>query len=397
MCVLLPTGNIYKVNVKIITTILLVAFIILDLFFSNRLNPRIVLMSIYGIVLILLSWLMAAIRSVEFLSSFSHLMAFISVIVIIISVEYSIKNKFLNYRSYLLAVLTIFSIYSFLKVLLAALFVLNIVNAMDILQLVNDIFVYGGIAASDDVATRINLPIDFLAPGIIFFTINHKSFDVKIPIIVKYSILLIVILCVVVSYSRFLWGISFVAFVFSLLCALYVRGVVVTKKSLLYSFIFLVIFLIIIFASYDTIIQTIAIRYTGSYADDSDSYRVLMANALYPMFYSNPIFGNGLGAYSSELIRFENAKWNYELEWLASLMQFGLFGMLNVTAVLFALIIRINRSLKLISLGITCVLILFLSVAFFNCFLLTSSAGVVISQIIVMGDCYTETSKNCKI
>ena len=110
------------------------------------------------------------------------------------------------------------------------------------------------------------------------------------------------------------------------------------------------------------------------------------------MFYSNPVFGNGLGAYSSELIRFDDIKWNYELEWLASLMQFGIFGMLHVLIVLVAVIVQINKKIRLVSLGITCVLILFLSVGFFNCFLLTSSSGVIFSQIMIMASRYAEIS-----
>lgn len=392
MCVLLPTGSIYKINVKIITTAFLVFVIFFDLFQRNCFDMRVVLISIYSAVFILLSWFIAVFRDVELSSSLTHLVAIISVLLIVFSVQYSIKNKYLNNKSYLIFVVIVFSIYSFGKVLVAVLFLLNIVNSIELLMVIENVFGYQGISLSNNVATRINFPIDFLAPGIIFFTINLKSFDVKISKTIKFSILVFAFLSVIVSYSRYLWAISAVSFLISLLCTLHKGKILITKKFLINSVGALAFFVTISFIGFDTVIQFVENRYTGNYADESDSFRVLMSNALYPMFYSNPFFGNGLGAYSSELIRFDDIRWNYELEWLASLMQFGLFGMLNVLVVFVAVIVQINKKIRLVSLGITCLLILFLSVGFFNCFLLTSSSGVIFSQIMIMASRYAEIS-----
>jgi hypothetical protein len=59
----------------------------------------------------------------------------------------------------------------------------------------------------------------------------------------------------------------------------------------------------------------------------SDTTRKLQINALLNEFYQSPYLGKGLGAYVSTNIRDPILKHSYEVQWMAFLMQFGIFGL----------------------------------------------------------------------
>lgn len=130
----------------------------------------------------------------------------------------------------------------------------------------------------------------------------------------------------------------------------------------------------------DKAIEFIFIRYFGDYAQSSDSIRHILLPAFWEMFASSPFFGHGIGAHLDNLIYFDEAPWNYVLQWLSFLTQFGIIGVAVILIILslplWPLYKKTQQPKKII-LAISIIYIAWLSTGLFNTFLLSSSAGLV--------------------
>lgn len=80
---------------------------------------------------------------------------------------------------------------------------------------------------------------------------------------------------------------------------------------------------------------------------NSDEVRDVQQEVLLSNANENPVFGKGLGYYDKQLIRNSNAKYSYELEYMAFLMQLGIVGFsLIVLLLIFTFYKTINFNVK---------------------------------------------------
>ena len=73
-------------------------------------------------------------------------------------------------------------------------------------------------------------------------------------------------------------------------------------------------------------------RFAGQIQSKSDSIRLDMMTVLLDVFRDNFLFGIGMGGYAHHLVRSDQNLWMYELEYVAMLMQFGVFGCVLIFA-----------------------------------------------------------------
>ena len=78
----------------------------------------------------------------------------------------------------------------------------------------------------------------------------------------------------------------------------------------------------------DNMITTIINKITNSfsYNESADSVRQLQSDALLEGFWDNPLIGNGLGSYTTAVIRDAFRPWEYELTYHYLLFSCGIIG-----------------------------------------------------------------------
>ncbi len=131
---------------------------------------------------------------------------------------------------------------------------------------------------------------------------------------------------VLISYSRYLMVVFAVASVYSMWGAI--------RKSPLKTIIIAAIIFSLSSLYLDSaeLILELDDRFTGQIQSRSDSIRLDMMTVLLDVFRNNFLFGIGMGGYVPNLIRSDQNLWMYELEYVAMLMQFGIFGCVFIFA-----------------------------------------------------------------
>lgn len=123
-----------------------------------------------------------------------------------------------------------------------------------------------------------------------------------------------------------------------------------TKKMLKIVFFTLILLVTFTFVFQETatnIYNSLVFRLFSQETVTSDGVRDLQQEVLLSNANDNPILGKGLGFYDSQLIRNSTAKYSYELEYMAFLMQFGIIGLsLIVLLLIFSFYKTINFNVK---------------------------------------------------
>ncbi|WP_124847235.1 hypothetical protein [Acidipila sp. EB88] len=165
---------------------------------------------------------------------------------------------------------------------------------------------------------RVQFISDELIPICIFILLRYRD---RLRISHIWAALMIVLLLasVLFSFSRYFWG--FTAFAFFL-------GLVLGKRDKFQAVLVAVLGLTIL-ASLPALVAVYKLRFSTEVAGGSDQQRNAQIPALEHFFIEAPIFGHGLGSYTTEDIRgtTEAGRASYEVQLLALPAQIGLAGM----------------------------------------------------------------------
>jgi O-Antigen ligase. len=224
---------------------------------------------------------------------------------------------------------------------------------------------------------RIYLPTDLLASFYPFVYISvfggsKRYRHEKVGYIYKVA-LFASFLIVVLSFSRYIIFVSMAGFLFIILSG---------DKKITYMFIIVVVCFFISFVFYDHIFEFIELRLNSSANDASDDIRFSQTNILLDLFYDNPFFGNGIGAYSQKMIRSELTPFSYEQQVLSFLPKFGLIG---AGVILFFLMAFSMQLIIKRRWSVFCVLVLFILSGVFNPYLYSSNVMLIYLFIFIYG------------
>lgn len=126
-------------------------------------------------------------------------------------------------------------------------------------------------------------------------------------------------------------------------------------------------------------------RFSAHNNDFSDGERKFQLNKLAEKIDAAPIFGHGIGYYIPSWIRAGDAKYSYELQVPALVMQIGIVGVVLLFGFIFLPILYLIRNTKplflILFLGMS---VTWLLSGFFNPVLFSSSGGVVYSMILLL-------------
>jgi len=388
--IIIPSGWIYNINIRIILMGLLVSSLIL-LFLKRNYIMKNILQLIFVLLLLLslaltYSILQGQTYTEDIFAQFKRIFIVTSVLI----VSYSLLSlNIIKLRNILIPVIFATFIYSFLKVLIVFLVFVGFTEYAYIQELLQQVFHYEIVGNWEIFTniTRIQLINDILIPFSLYFLLNRKIYKIEINKYISLFISTIFLIAIFVAYSRYIFLITF--FVYFLTYTPHLKY----KISIKTIFLSVALFLIIIF-SLDSIIYLIEDRFFSAYNTYSDDLRKEQFDALIYEFYKYPLLGKGIGGYSEILIRSKELPFLYEMQWIALLMQFGIIG---ISIIIFFIVLAVKKLLsiflfqfihkKKIDKNIISILILYflwLDASFTNPYLTSAISGIIFSIFLAL-------------
>ena len=163
---------------------------------------------------------------------------------------------------------------------------------------------------------RVQFVSDALIPICLFIVLRYRE-RLGLGYTRSVASILLLLVSVAFSFSRYFWGYSAVALVVGLLLAKRDRFKVALIASLA----------IATLISLPTLADLYALRFSEAIAGSSDSLRVEQKEALQRFFLDAPIAGHGWGSYTTVLVRNADGKHSYEMQLFALTGQIGILGM----------------------------------------------------------------------
>ena len=379
LLVLLPSGNIFGVNVKVIAFLLLFP-VALYKWFSSAPVTYVTTIRLLFPPLLLSVWLLLSI-----LNGGSILLAFLQfkdVIVTLIGcwfVSLYVNDESTTIR-YLRLVIYCVAITSLAKL---ALLMYAIANGIPILDIVTRISTFFGVGlmttdfnAAGEVGGRFQFISDTLIPLCIFSVLSLRH-RLRLSGIQAFILNGLLLASAVFSFSRYLWmSCAIAAFV----------GVLLARKDKL-LILYACIAVAVAILSFDYIQDLVILRFSDAVAGSSDIERTAQTPVLVKLFLDAPLMGHGMGSYSHQVIRSDDLPYSYEEQLLALAGQVGLIGLLSLTGIVlryFRGILIVRHKDRPYQLAIIVLIVVFLAGGMFNPCLISSVASVSFGALIAL-------------
>lgn len=223
---------------------------------------------------------------------------------------------------------------------------------------------------------RLEFISDNLIPICMFAILAYRS-TLRIRAFPALGMLLVLLISDFFSFSRYLWVFAVIA----ILC-----GLIVGKKDRFQATL-LALITVAVLSSLPLLITIVSLRFSETVVTSSDIERTAQVAALQDFIRDAPWFGHGLGSYTTRVIRSDTAPYSYEAQLLALLGQMGLVGVVFLTVLTlyyFRAIWPSRRQNWLLSTGLAAMLIAWLAGGFLNPSVISSAAAVSYAAIYAM-------------
>lgn len=258
--------------------------------------------------------------------------------------------------------------YCTLKLAAVFLHILGVIDIWDILETfgfrVMKMSIFG-------VLQRLQSSLDISTPFILLFVLQSEQLGFHLSRRLKAFYIAVSLLSNLLAFSRFL------LFVYAVSFSLYLMTLSLPRiaKGILLACIALATCIGII--GEENVRTSIHQRFFSQANTFSDRTRIDQYNALMNEHDKAPYLGKGLGSFSSELIRDNDLKHSYEVQWIAFLMQFGIFGIILLLIPLGMIAFRfLQYPLTRINLSFLCLFFLWVLSGFTNPFLISLQSGI---------------------
>ncbi len=259
--------------------------------------------------------------------------------------------------------------YCSVKVALMGLHLLKVINVWTVMHYTGLRFMSMQIVGE---VGRIQTSVDILTPFLIFFVLQEKNLGLNLNKNFCRYFILISILSTFLSFSRYLIAIYAIGVV------LHGMTLTLTKQIKFWLGCFLILFVGVMAAGPEKVWKAVEMRLFSDNNYQSDYERRVQIEALNSQCERFPFFGTGLGGYTKECIRDHGLPHAYEVQWVAFLMQFGLFGIAFILAPLVWIGLRLIRPpLTRVSLSYFSLYVFWLLSGFTNPFLISLTSGIV--------------------
>lgn len=375
ICIILPTGSVFDINVKFIFLFLLV---ILSFFVDNGSGVirciKGMLIPVLFLVLFLLISEISSTKNNEALLQTKDILTFF----FMTTIAYSFIRKNDNSEEFISKVIINNLVFlSALKILIFMYAQVTGISVTQIMSIISDIFNTKLMTLdSDDIAiSRISFMSDYVLP-IAIYILTKEIVNSRITLF-KTITLILLVLSIILSLSRFLWVIGATSIALALMHEI--------KKSKSIFIVAIAVMLMLYALTLPSVQEAINFRFNSNDSDLSDLARQLQYNAIIDSIGKYPLLGQGLGYYLPTLIRSSAAKYSYELQIPALAMQVGLIGTLLFFSIIFSKLYKSALNLNLYDKCIYLILIiLWLIGGFFNPVIISSSGGIAFLLLYVL-------------
>ncbi|EMC2150999.1 hypothetical protein VB594_003943 [Escherichia coli] len=375
ICIILPTGSVFDINVKFIFLFLLV---ILSFFVDNGSGVirciKGMLIPVLFLVLFLLISEISSTKNNEALLQTKDILTFF----FMTTIAYSFIRKNDNSEEFISKVIINNLVFlSALKILIFMYAQVTGISVTQIMSIISDIFNTKLMTLdSDDIAiSRISFMSDYVLP-IAIYILTKEIVNSRITLF-KTITLILLVLSIILSLSRFLWVIGATSIALALMHEI--------KNSKSIFIVAIAVMLMLYALTLPSVQEAINFRFNSNDSDLSDLARQLQYNAIIDSIGKYPLLGQGLGYYLPTLIRSSAAKYSYELQIPALAMQVGLIGTLLFFSIIFSKLYKSALNLNLYDKCIYLILIiLWLIGGFFNPVIISSSGGIAFLLLYVL-------------
>lgn len=282
---------------------------------------------------------------------------------------YAVDEKLVSPETLIRTMIFTNFIYSIIKLSLILLHVLQIINMFDLMEALDMRFMSMEMASG---FSRFQTSVDIVTPFFILFVLQSDELNLKFNSLFKYSYFVISIVAIMFSFSRFLMGVAF----FSSILYMVTLNKKNLQKALLLFLGLVVVFIAVL--GFDVLLTMIERRFFSHDNYYSDLTRTQQIDALMEQFFKAPYFGMGLGGFVKDFVRDGGIVYSYEVQWVAFLMQFGLFGiillLIPVGFICSQFLLRPLSKVKFSFLGL---FLIWLLSGFTNPFLISLASGIV--------------------
>lgn len=375
--IVLPTGSIFGINVKIISMVILLMGLIVynkDFILSNLLIKMLPFI-VFAMFEVMYSTVFLDYDKTYLISQIKDIFVFF--LMFYVCVIYA--KKICGYERLIDVIVKAAFLVGVMKI---AILLYSFVSGIPVSYLIKAMGkMFGTSIMSFDVESSSISRINFTSDSILFICIFYLFMKIFRGGIKKIDYLFLSVICfsALLTMSRFQWA----ACGFSALAAMFIN--LKKKKSFLILCLFSTISLLSL--SLPSVQEMIKTRFDERIVSSSDVERVLQRDAIYLAIDKSPVLGNGVGYYIPTMIRSTTAKYSYELQLQALVMQFGILG--TSVIMLMVLIPLLYSSKKMSTLtwfSFISVISIWISGALFNPVLFSSSAGASMAAIFAIGN-----------
>ncbi|OWJ64990.1 hypothetical protein BWR60_21720 [Inquilinus limosus] len=307
---------------------------------------------------------------------------FLSTIAVIWILYYSIVNELISPQLVLRFSIYAYVIYGLAKIVLNVFIIVQLLRQdalrSFILSNLNVSFLTTGIFFG---LIRVNFPPDFGLPIVTFAALLSKRLGVSFFPSARFFYIFILLTAILIAYSRYLWIVAFFATFFA--------AVVMGRKQLA-VFIMLTLAIGGLALTVEEVRDAIEYRFSSVGVDSSDDIRDTQERALVDSIETQPFFGKGLATYVPyQLLRRGTigtaSPYSYELQIVATVMQFGVIGVIPIMLLMCSFVYTI-RTRNFLIYSVVCVMYIFWILAgFTNPSLIGRAAGLVFVMYVCVG------------
>jgi len=377
--IVLPTGSIFGVNVKIISMVMLLVGLIVygKDFILSDLIVKMLPFILFAMFEIMYSTVFLEYDKTYLISQIKDIFVFF--LMFYVCVIYA--KKICGYERLINIIVKAAFLVGIMKVAILLYSFSTGTPVSYIIKAMGKMF--GTSIMSFDVESSSISRINFTSDSILFICIFYLCMKIFRGGFKKVDYLFLSVICfsALLTMSRFQWA----ACGFSILAAMCIN--LKKKKSFLILSLFSTISLLSL--SLPSVQEMIKTRFDERIVSSSDIERILQRDAIYLAIDKSPVLGNGVGYYIPTMIRSSTAKYSYELQLQALVMQFGIIG---TCFIMFMILIPLLIASKGMSILTWCsfisVISIWISGALFNPVLFSSSAGASMAAIFAIGNVY---------
>lgn len=320
-----------------------------------------------------LFWLIFGLWNVrlEIMFPFDQFKIFIITLLVVFGSLFLYFEKTLSFSLFLKTLLYGNAFYVFFKLIAAVALIFNIVTLERLTEVLGIRAM--GMAIFGDFQ-RLQTSMDVATPFLIFFSLESKRFNVRLPKSFRVLFPPLALLSTIVSFSRVLIFIGFLGFLFYF-----------CLHSLKRFFAGILLFILACSASVlligtDNALKMVEARLFSGDNSKSDDIRTSQIEALMDESVEQPLFGMGMGGYSEKVVRDLDIKHSYEVQWVAFLSQFGFLGLLMILLpIIFLTLQYLLPPITRESLALCTLWIGWIAAGFTNPFVISLTSGIMYS------------------